>query len=151
MVLNYFDLGDIFYDSCKKDMLKRLQTLQNSALRCVFCNNKDLSITEMHTKANLQLLSERRSLNHCTIAHKYNIENFKFDNSKCPSLRSSNRISLVIPKARNRCFEKSFVLKSIKKWNSIPELCKRIPCDETKFFKTRVKKEMMCNKLNFPE
>lgn len=150
MILSYFDLGDIFYDSCSKSMLKRLQTLQNSALRCVYCSSK-LSIDEMHTKSNLLFLSARRSLNLCTAVHKHNIVNFQFDNTKSRTLRSSTCITLTIPKVRNRTFERSFVFKGIKCWNSIPELCKRIPSDEPKLFKTRVKKELLINKLNFPE
>lgn len=82
---------------------------------------------------------------------KHNIDNFKFDTSKGPLLRSCNRITLVVPRARNRCFEKSFVLRSILKWSCLSEHFKMISQYETKLFKTRVKKEMIGNKLNFPE
>lgn len=110
-----------------------------------------ISVAEMHRKTNLLYLNDSRYLNQCAIAHKHNIDSFMFDNSKCPSLRSSNRIKLFVPRALNRCFESSFVLRSIKKWNSLSEHFKMIPPCETKLFKTRVKKEMIGNKLNFPE
>lgn len=150
MILSYFDLGNIFYDSCNKNMLKRLQTLQNSALRCVYCNSK-LSIEEMHSRSNLLLLTDRRALDQCTSVHKHNIENFEYNNTKRRVLRSSNLITLIVPKIRNGTFERSFIFKGIKYWNSLPEHCKRIPIDEPKLFKLRVRKEMLINKFNFPE
>lgn len=38
---------------------------------------------------------------------------------------------------------------AIKRWNSLSESYKSV--EDVKFFKNRVKKEMMINKLNFPE
>lgn len=79
------------------------------------------------------------------------IDNLKFDNSKCPALGSSNPITLMIPRAENRCYENSFVFRGIRKWNSISEHFKLIPSYEAKLFKTKVRKEMIGNKLNIPE
>lgn len=45
--------------------------------------------------------------------------------------------------------EHSLSVLSIKYWNSLPERVKMI--DSLKLFCTRVKQEMMQNKLNFPE
>lgn len=89
MVPNYFDLGDIFYDSCRKSCLNKLQTLQNNALHCIYLTTTDkrMSIQEMHKKAGLLLLEQRRKLNH-----------FKYDHIKNPSLRLSTRINLAVPR-----------------------------------------------------
>lgn len=115
MVLSYFDLGDIFYNSCKKSCLNKLQILQNNALRCIFLatRNSGITVQEMHKKAGLLILEQRRQLNQCAIAHKYSIEQFKFDHVRNPSLRSSTRINLAVPRP-NQCFEKCFVYSSIK-------------------------------------
>lgn len=151
MILNYFDIGDIFYDSCEKSLLTKMQTLENNALRCVYLSRTHMSIQKMHEEAGLLPLSDRRKLNQCTLAHKLNIKQFVFDHLKHPSLRSNTRITLTVPKANSQCFDNSFVLKSIKLWNNMPEHHKHIPPYSTKLFKIRVRKEINCNKTDFPE
>lgn len=151
MILSYFDIGDIFYYSCKQSLLNRMQTLQNNALRYVFTNKIGMTVEEMHNESGLLLLSNRRKLNQSTLAHKHNISQFVYDNLKHPSLRSNLRITLLVPRANNRCFENSFLLKGIKLWNNLSKSLKSIPIYETKLFKTRVRKEMYGSKINFPE
>lgn len=63
MILSYFDIGDIFYERCKKNILKKMQTLQNNALQCVYYNRKDLTVKEMHEEAGLPFLENKRKLN----------------------------------------------------------------------------------------
>lgn len=151
MILNYFDLGDVFYNSCKKSYLNKLQTIQDNALRCIFTDSKDLNTNTMHEQAGLLRLGERRTLNQCAITHKHEIAQFSYDHNRNPSLRSSTKISLIVPRPHNRCFEKSFIYTCIKKWNGLPENLKSIPNVEVKSFKTRVRKEMDLNNINFPE
>lgn len=102
----------------------------------------------MYKKAGLLYLADRRSLNQCSllllISTSLIILNLIIANVV-------PYVLVIVLRAWNRCFVNSFVLKSINKWNSLSDHFKMIPCYETKLFKTRVKKEMIGNKLNFPE
>lgn len=64
-------------------------------------------------------------------------------------LRSNRKILLNIPKSNCKQFSKSFALKSRKMWNHLNEDLKRIR--DVALFVTRVRRELLQNKLNFPE
>lgn len=151
MILNYFDIGDIFYDCCKKSQLKKLQTCQNTALRCIYGNRSDLTTVSMHKEAGLLFLDDGRRIGLISQVHKYNIGKFIYEHKNLNSLRSSSRIILTAHRVNCRCYENSFVHKGITLWNSLPEYFKRMPANENKLFKTHVRKELQQNKLTFPE
>lgn len=67
------------------------------------------------------------------------------------NLRSVNKLLLDTPKICTMKFEKSFIISSIKLWNQLCEDHKEIPPNKYQLLKLRIKKEMLQNKLNFPE
>lgn len=76
-ILSYFDIGDIFYNSANINSLTKLQTLQNRALRCIYYNNSNLSTNELHVRAKLLRLQDRRDSNLAAFAHSYKLPCFE--------------------------------------------------------------------------
>lgn len=148
MILSYYDIGEIFYDSCNKTALAKLQKLQNTALRCIFKCNYDTSIIELHSRANLVTARDRRCLNLCTTAHKREIPHFEIDKPYRLNLRSNTKTYLRTSLSRNKLYERCFINKATIFWNSLSENLKIITSDECKLFKTRLKSyEKQQNKL----
>lgn len=65
------------------------------------------------------------------------------------SLRSNRKLLLKETKCNNVKYEKSFKVAAIKYWNKLPEEIKRIR--NIKQFATRVKQELLLEKINFPQ
>lgn len=151
MILSYFDIGDIFYNSCNKTTLLKLQKLQNTALHCIYKCNYETPTSELHTKANLFLASDRRCLNLSAMAHKRGIPHFKIDTARRSNLRSNAKSLLEINLSRNRTYDRCFIHKAAIVWNGLTEDLKAIPPDECKLFKICLKQEMKMNNINFPE
>lgn len=149
MILSYFDLGDIFYNSGNLVNLKSFQSLQNKALRCIYTDHAEYSTKELHKKANLLLLHERRKLNLLTAAHSHKIPQFQLCKMSNRNLRSNNKLLLSVPFQRSHKFTKSFVVQAISLWNWLPDKLKS--STEVKLFKTWVQSELKQGKLNFPE
>lgn len=147
-ILPYFDQGSLFYNSCNKEYLNSLQSLQNKCLRLVYSNNNWPGTIAAHTQSNLLNMSDRRHLMMLKYAH---IKSFKRANLKdhaIRSLRSNRKVLLREQKSNNAKYEKSYISLSSKMWNSLLEPVKHL---NLYAFKSRVQHEMMQGKLNFPE
>ena len=62
MVLPYIDYGDTFYFSCTKDLLNKLQRMQNRALKIIFRLNRRFPTKELHQTAGVLMLDKRREM-----------------------------------------------------------------------------------------
>ena len=58
-IMPIFDYNDVFYSLLTQQQLIKMQRLQNRALRLVF-RGRALSVKEMHNRANVELLEQRR-------------------------------------------------------------------------------------------
>lgn len=148
--MSYFDIGDLFYSSGNQDQLKKLQTLQNKALHCVYVHDKTLSTFDLHKKAGLMYLQDRRNLNLTAFAHKANIDCYRLLPPRVKNVRSNNDRLIEKPLARNGKFENCFVYSSIELWNNTKKDLKELRSQEYKLFKHRLKCEMWYNFINFP-
>lgn len=154
-ILPYADIGDIFYNSGHKYLLNKLQILQNKSLKIIYGRNTDLSTVELHRLSNLLDLKGRRKLNLLKLAFKMKERGFLQSEAhevvvkKSMFLRSHNQNRLNVVRSRYAKHEHSFSVLCVKYWNLLPENVKNT--DNLKLFCTRVKREMLQNKLNFPE
>lgn len=82
-------------------------------------------------------------------AHKKSFIASNLRRHQVRDLRSNRKLLLNIPKSNCRIFTKSFLYKSKRMWNILNEDLKRIR--DVKLFVTRVKRELLQNKLNFAE
>ena len=60
MILPYFDYADIIYGSANKEKLEKLQRLQNKALKTALLVERRTNTNEIHNRAKLNKLSDRR-------------------------------------------------------------------------------------------
>lgn len=103
----------------------------------------------MHRKFNLLSTANSRKLFLLKNANKLSLTQSNIKEEHSRSLRSNRKILLKEQRSHNNKFEKCFILKGIKLWNSLPEERKMVR--NIFQFKTRAKSEMMFNKINFPE
>lgn len=148
MILSYFDLGDVFYNSSSVRNLKSLQILQNKALKYIF-KNENYSTDEAHQKANLTQLRDRRLINLVAMTQFRRIIHVRPKLNKNRTLRSTRKLLLDRPRANNAKFDNSFIMYAITYWNCLPDRLK--VCTDPSNFKTRVKLELKQGKINFLE
>lgn len=147
-LLPYLDIGRIFYSGANADLKKSLQNVQTKCLRTVY-GKKDWPGKETAHSANRILTTKDRQNLHLL---KYAHVRSKFRENLRPHhnrrLRSNRKILLAITRPQKNKFTKPFPYQALKLWNSLPENIKRIA--EIDNFVTRVKKELLHNKFNFP-
>lgn len=148
-ILPFLDQGDIFFSSSDKQLLNSLQVLQNNCLRTVYGRRDWPGTTQAHLESNLLFLKDRRDTHLLKLAQCRSFINSNRVQNTGQQLRSTNRILLKETKANNAKYGKSYIVRAVRIWNSIPEEIKLIP--DLNCFKTRIKKEMLLNNLNFPE
>lgn len=120
-ILSYFNIGDISYNSANKALLTKLQTLQNKSLRCIYHNEKNSNIMELHTKARLLTLEDRRKSNMATMAHSRKLSCFELCRNRDRVLKSNDTRILFKPLAKSRRFERCFIYQAIEIWNNCDE------------------------------
>ena len=84
MILPYADYGDIFFTKANSQQLKKLQTLQNRALRIIFlCLDTMIHtpVVMLHQSAQLPLLAVRREVHLINVMYKMRT-NTKFINNR---------------------------------------------------------------------
>lgn len=148
-ILPFIDQGSLFYDSASKETLKGIQSLQYKCLRIVTGRRKWEGTRITQSKFGLLSTGNRRILNLLKYALKLSFTpgNIKEEHSR--SLRSNRKLLLKDQRSYCQRFDKCFVYKSIKLWNNLPEDCKKVR--NIHMFRIRIKQEMLCNNINFPE
>lgn len=148
-ILPFMDQGDLFFVAGNKTLLNSLQTMQNNCLRTVYGRQRWPGTQQAHTESKLMLLSDRRNLHLLKRAHITSMISTNLRQNNRHTLRSAGRLMLKEDSVYTEKFGKSYVVKSSRLWNSLPEEIKQI--QEIPLFMVRVKREMLLNNLNFPE
>ena len=118
MILPYLDYGDIFFMNANAEQLRKLQTLQNRALRCFEICIKTNSIEMLHSSAQIPKLEPRRTSHLLNFMFK-NRDNIEFLNTRNVRTRLHDApvfitIKSNCEKAKNNVFYKGAVL-----WNKL--------------------------------
>lgn len=148
-ILPYQDIGDVFYSGATIERMKGLQTAQNKCLRTIYGTKDWPGVLRAHRDNNILLCIERRNLNLLKFAQKKSFNRCNLQQHKGRELRSNRKILLNLRMSKTKVYSNSYVLRSSKLWNNLCEDLKRIR--DVKLFSTRIKKELLMNKLNFPE
>ena len=122
MILPIIEYGDIYLYSASQENRKKLQTLQNKALRCALQKDKYYDTKALHNEAKLQKLKLRRKTH--LLLHMYQISqlpNFKGWKSK-PKIntRSSTKKRMKLSKPNLTKFQNSITYVGPKLWNALP-------------------------------
>ena len=77
MILPILEYGDIFLSAATRENRKKLQKLQNKALKCALAKDKTFSTNKLHKEAQLLKFKHRRKLHLLIHMHKIShIHNF---------------------------------------------------------------------------
>ena len=121
MLLPILEYGDIFFCAASVANKKRLQTLQNKALRCALGRGLETSTEQLHAEAGILKLKYRR---------EQHLLNYMFDRAQNHTLhmpkssiktRSQNKKLLKIKRPFTEKFKKSLAYLGPKTWNSLPD------------------------------
>lgn len=117
-ILPIIDYNDIIYMLLSKQQQVKLQRIQNRALRTVF-KGKKLSILDMHEKAGLDYLEDRRELHLLTLMFDRTQDQAYIEIAP-RSTRSADAVMLRTPKPCTSKLAKAPIYMGSKMWNELP-------------------------------
>ena len=123
MILPIMEYGDTFLVGATAEKRKKLQTLQNKGLSCALSLDRDISTEELHRRAKLQKLKNRREQH--LLSHMFDIVSYGRQLRK-PRLsgvrtRSQNKKMIKLRKPNTEKYKKSLAYMGPQKWNSLPD------------------------------
>lgn len=115
------DVGDEFYDCAPKTYLKKLQILQNRAIRITYRLGPRESTTPYHGKTNLQKQADRRLL-HTLRLIDWLVSQPEHRDTRELTTRSHDktRRPLKLLRHQKKLYRRSFVYKGGIIWNALP-------------------------------
>ena len=123
MILPLVEQGDIYLNSATKENRKKLQILQNKALKCALAKEGRFNTKELHSEAKLGTLKTRRKKH--LLLHMYQISNLNgFKGWKTRSnirTRSSLKKLMKVKKPNLVKFQRSIAYLGPKLWNGLPK------------------------------
>ena len=105
-ILPIFDYNDIIYNLLNQQQLTKVQRLQNRALRLVFMDRK-LSVQEMHTRANVEYLEQRRDNHMIALMCNRTLET-QYRDDQVRVTRRADAVMLKAPRARTNILMKAY-------------------------------------------
>ena len=142
MILPLMEYGDIFLHSASQKIRKKLQVLQNKALRCALAKDKYTKSDDLHKEGKILKLKNRRHIH--ILLHMFQLAqmpDFKLWKAHQPTgvrTRSSKKKLISLRKPKNEKYKKSITYQGPKLWNALPGHLQKI--ESYHEFKTQVKK-----------
>ena len=143
MILPILEYGDIFLHSASQIIRKKIQILQNKALRCALNKDKRYDSDALHTEAKLLKLKDRRHIH--ILLHMYQLAQmpdfklWKSHQTTGTKTRSSKKKIITTRRPKTEKFKRSITNQGPKLWNSLPANLQK--ADSYHEFKSQVKKE----------
>ena len=117
-ILPIIDYNDIIYELMTNQQKTKLQRIQNRALRIVF-QGKKMSVEEMHDKAKVQYLEQRRESHLLSLMFKRSFQPEYVESNARKTRQSEGRI-LAVPHPRTSKYKKAPLYCGSKMWNELP-------------------------------
>ena len=140
MILPILEYADVFLHSASQTIHKKLQKLENKALRCALGKGKFADSTELHREAKILKLKDRRHvqvlLHMFQLAQMPNFKLWKTHKTTGVRTRSSKKKLISLRKPTNEKYKKSITYQGPKLWKSPLPSAKQSYQD----FKSKVKK-----------
>ena len=147
IIVPNFDYGDVIFGGCSKKDSKRLQLVQNFAVKSITGNRKHDSATNCFKHLNFLNLEQRRKVHESVFIHKALTENstpnlHKEYSNYIPKANTRRLTTgkLTIPTHSTSKFKKSPLYRTITTWNSIPS---SIPNKSIKIHKVNYQKHLI--------
>ena len=123
MILPLLEYGDVLLDSAKSETRKKLQVLQNKALRCALNMDRDTPSNTLHKEASLNKLKLRRKehllLHMYQISHTGSFKDWKVQSTGAVRTRLSKKKLITIKKPNNEKYKKSISYRGPEAWNKL--------------------------------
>ena len=129
MILPIMEYGDIYLISASAENMRKLQVLQNRALKCALDKEKRYSTLKLHKEAKIFKLKHRRKLHLIQHMYKFSqLPNFSGWKGR-PSIRtrSSKKKLMKIKTPTVTKFQNSMSYRGPKSWNSLPKEIQKEP------------------------
>ena len=121
MILPILEYGNIFLSSLSSSTLKKMQIIQNKALRLAIDYRRELSLKDLHTEAKLQKLKVRRQSHTLQFMfHQKSNKKLLVRRATGRITRSSNKLLFKLPRPRTEKFKSSLPYFGFKLWNQVP-------------------------------
>ena len=147
LIAPQFDYCNFVYDGCSKTESRKLEVLQNNALRAVMNVQGPYSATVLHDELQIKWLDVSRK---CACVN----ELYKLLSGQGPlelaghfkrklitrNLRSNDDSKLEVPKVRLKMSENDFVYRAVKYWESLTQIQRS--AEDIDRFKSVIKSEM---------
>ena len=122
MILPIVEYGNIYMTSALQSNRKKLQTLQNKALKCALKKDKKYNTEKLHAEAKLDRLKVRR--NRHILQHIFQLSqanNFTGWKKRASIVtRTSKKKLMTIKKPNTKRFQRSITYRGPKLWNNLP-------------------------------
>ena len=143
-ILPLLEYGNTLYMSANKNLLDRLQVLQNVGLKTCLNLPKRTPTSQIHKLCNINYLTDRRDAALLKLMfNRTKIEKFQDKNQEGVTTRSRNAPKLIIPSFKSSHSQNSIVYKGSKMWNEQNVETKNTT--EKLKYNTVIKK-LLCNK-----
>ena len=130
MILPILEYGDVFIHSASKGIRKKLTVLQNKALRCALSKEKLYPTNDLHMKARLLKLKDRRHmhvlLHMFQLAQMPNFKLWKMHQANGVRTRSSKKKLITSRRPSNEKYKRSITYQGPKLWNSLPSQVQKL-------------------------
>ena len=122
IILPIAEYGVIYISSATKKSRKKLQVVQNKALRCTLNHDPRSDTTELHLEAKLKMLKHRRREH--TLLHMFQISRssaFKcWKRRTCINTLNDKKKLMIVKKPNSTKFQNSITYLGPKHCNSLP-------------------------------
>lgn len=120
-IIPYFDLGNLWFNTATDQVILGLQTLQNKSIKNIYGKNNHLSPDEAHKELRLFKVCDRIKIVLIKQAHRMARMPGNLVKHRGRLLRSNRTKMLTVQRANNSKYEKSFLTKCTRYWNSLPK------------------------------
>ncbi len=149
LIVPHIDYGDVVYDAASKKDCQTLQVIQNGCL-CICCKaDPRTPMLELHRRANIPVLADRRSAHSCNIVFNglsgnstngiNNMFTFVHDAHTVNTCSSSNH-HIMLPKYRLTKSQGNLQHRGAKYYNRLPQHVKNATTIES--FKRNMKSHL---------
>ena len=154
LLLPILDYADVCYLDVTEELLKKLERLQNLAIRFIFGLRKYDHISQFRAQLNWLPIRLRRDMHILTFLFRilyyqnfpaYLRSRFKVLPTPSRSRRSCVIPSLEIPKSKTKFLQKSFSVYAPSLWNQLPHPIQKSP--SLMSFKSQLKKHLFASEI----
>ena len=124
MILPVIEYGNILYDTANANLLAKLQTIQNKALKVVYQAPRLTPSVTTHNEAKIKPLKYRRKFNLLVCAYRRSWLTRYVDKRPLPTRKFALR-PLLQPGSNKEQSRKSVAYRSAKAWNSLESKAKQ--------------------------